>query len=140
MALKSNIERSNIHQELEAIKGKVLEKKERFSKEEKGEIRDKDIIKEALKEKLEEKKGSKGEKPPIAAPSLRVVKTVQKIRDEKREKQVKLLVDLAFEKGVVHATEVAKKLNDPYLLDEFHDALVDEFYDYLVEQDKLDQI
>ncbi len=140
MALKSNIERSNIHQELEAIKEKVLEKKERFSKEEKGEIRDKDIIKEALKEKLEEKKGSKGEKPPIAAPSLRVVKTVQKIRDEKREKQVKLLVDLAFEKGVVHATEVAKKLNDPYLLDEFHDALVDEFYDYLVEQDKLDQI
>lgn len=140
MALKSNIERSNIHQELEAIKEKVLEKKERFSKEEKGEIRDKDIIKEALKEKLEEKKGSKGEKPPIAAPPLRVVKTVQKIRDEKREKQVKLLIDLAFERGVVHATEVAKKLNDPYLLDEFHDALVDEFYDYLVEQDKLDQI
>jgi len=140
MALKSNIERPNIHQELEAIKERVLEKKERFSKEEKGEIRDKDIIKEALKEKLEEKKGSKGEKPSIAAPPLRVVKTVQKIRDEKREKQVKLLVDLAFEKGVVHATEVAKKLNDPYLLDEFHDALVDEFYDYLVEQDKLDQI
>ena len=47
---------------------------------------------------------------------------------------------MVFEKGVIEAVEVAKKLDNPYLLDEFHDALVDKLYDKLVEQGKLKQV
>lgn len=137
--VKGNPEKPNIHQEIEGLEEKVLEKRKVILKE-KSDIKDRDIIKEALKEKLEELKRPKEEKPVISSPAVHVVKNAQKIKDEKREKQIKLLVDLAFEKGIVHATEVAKKLNDPYLLDEFHDALVDEFYSYLVEQGKLEEI
>ena len=53
---------------------------------------------------------------------------------------MKLLTDLAFEKGVIHATEIAKGLDDPYILDEFHDTLDDRLYKYLIEQGKLKQI
>jgi len=37
--------------------------------------------------------------------------------------KLKYLMDLASEKGVFYAVEIAKKLNDPYVLDVFHDNL-----------------
>jgi len=53
--------------------------------------------------------------------------------------QVKALCDIAFDKGLDTAIEEAKKLNSPYILDEFHDALVDELYKKMVEAGKLEQ-
>ena len=44
---------------------------------------------------------------------------------EEKEKMEKLL-HLAKTKGVVFAVAVVKKMNDPYLLDMFHDALAKE--------------
>ena len=76
---------------------------------------------------------------PPAIPKV-VIKKAKELKGEPKERQIKLLIDLAFEKGVVHATEVAKRLDSPYILDEFHDTLVDELYNYLVEQKKLKQI
>ena len=74
-------------------------------------------------------------------PTLKaVVKKAKELKGEKKERQIQLLTDLAFEKGVSHATEVAKKLDDPFILDEFHDTLVDELHSYLVEQGKLKQV
>lgn len=53
--------------------------------------------------------------------------------------QIKVLSDIAFEKGLDAAIEEAKKLNNPYILDEFHDVLVGEFYKKLIETGKLEQ-
>lgn len=64
----------------------------------------------------------------------------QKLKDEPKERQIELLIQMTFDKGVVEAVEIAKNLNNPYLLDEFHDALVDNLYNKLVEQGKLKQI
>lgn len=64
----------------------------------------------------------------------------QGIKDQPKERQIQLLVQIAFEKSVIEAVEVAKKLDNPYLLDEFHDALVDELYNKLVETGKLKAI
>lgn len=69
-----------------------------------------------------------------------VQQQVQKLKDEPKERQIELLVKMAFDRSVVEAVGVAKSLDSSYLLDEFHDTLVDKLYDKLVEQGKLKQI
>lgn len=63
-----------------------------------------------------------------------------KISGVEKNQQLKSLVDLAFAKGVVHATEVVRNLDNPYLVDEFHDTLIDEFHKKLVDEGKLEEI
>lgn len=45
--------------------------------------------------------------------------------------QVNQLVELAQVKGVAHAVEVARKMNDLYVLDTMHDELADKLYEAL---------
>ena len=47
------------------------------------------------------------------------------------QSRVNQLVELAQVKGVAHAVEVAKKMNDLYVLDTMHDELADKFYEAL---------
>ncbi len=56
------------------------------------------------------------------------------------QNQVNMLCEMAFQKGLDSAIKAAQQLNDPYILDEFHDALVDKFYQQLVEQKKIEGI
>jgi len=44
------------------------------------------------------------------------------------------LVNLVFEEGLEKAISLARKLNNPAVLDEFHDVLVDNYYNFLVEK------
>jgi len=54
---------------------------------------------------------------------------------EGAEAKIEKLVQLAMQKGVVHAVKVARHLDDNYALDEFHDRLLaDEFHDALVKK------
>jgi len=46
---------------------------------------------------------------------------------EEKEK-LKQLLKIAKKKGVAYAVHVAKKMNDPYVLDMFHDMLVNQGY------------
>lgn len=50
----------------------------------------------------------------------------QKIQYLGDEEKLKNLLDLAKQKGVIFAVKVAKDMNDPYILDTFHDILVKE--------------
>lgn len=130
-----------VHQEVIELEKRLAEKKRELVEREEVERHDRELIKEVLKEKLEKPTAPKATLP-TAPPSTQkaVVKKAKELKGEKKERQIQLLTDLAFEKGVIHATEVAKKLDDPFILDEFHDTLVDELYKYLVEQGKLKQI
>lgn len=131
-------ETPKLKEEVSELEKRLAEKKQELAREEEADKHDKELIKEIIKEKIE-----KPAPPKVTqvTPSPKVVvKKAKKLKTEKKERQIQLLIDLAFEKGVVHATEVAKKLEDPYILDEFHDTLVDELYNYLVEQGKLKQI
>lgn len=56
-----------------------------------------------------------------------------------REK-IQHLVNLAFERGLLTAIDQARKANDPYLLDAFHDVLADKLYQELVAQHKLEEL
>jgi len=64
----------------------------------------------------------------------------QKLKEEPKERQIELLIQMAFDKDVVEAVGVARNLDNAHLVDEFHDVLVDKLYDKLVEQGKLKQI
>lgn len=62
-------------------------------------------------------------------------------RDEAKEiekfppsQQVGALISLVFEKGLPEAISVARALENPALLDEFHDTLVDHYYKMLIEK------
>lgn len=52
-------------------------------------------------------------------------KKIQSLSDDQK---LKKLLELAKEKGVIFAVQVAKKMNDPYLLDTLHDILAKEGY------------
>ena len=55
--------------------------------------------------------------------------------------QIQHLVDLALEKGVIHAVKVARHLEDNYVLDMFHDRLLaDELHDALVKKGIIKEI
>lgn len=72
--------------------------------------------------------------PPVAPP----VKEELKALDEDR--QLKILVDLAFEQGLDKAVEAARATENSYLIDKFHDTLVDELYQKLMEKGKLKEL
>jgi len=65
---------------------------------------------------------------------------VKKIKDLDSSRQVKVLSILAFEKGIMYSINVARRLNNPYLLDELHDKLVGELHDELIKKGKLKEI
>lgn len=100
----------------------VLNKTEKISEKE-------SIVKKEIKSYLEELQ----KLPTFASPA--------KVRDEAKEiknfsppQQVGALIALVFEKGIKEAISVARALDNPAILDEFHDVLVDRYYKILVEK------
>ena len=57
-----------------------------------------------------------------------------------KDRQLKILVDLAFQQGINKAVEAAKATESPYLIDEFHDTLVDQLRQQLIEKGKLKEL
>jgi len=94
----------------------------------------KEILKEVVNERISTAQ------PVSTAQQKAIVQVVQKLKDEPKERQIQLLTQMALEKNVTEAVNIARGLNNPYLLDEFHDALIDHFYNQLVEKGKLKQI
>lgn len=50
------------------------------------------------------------------------------------------LKHIALEGGLAKAVKEAKKYDDPYILDELHDALVDELKQRLLEEGQLEEL
>jgi hypothetical protein len=103
-----------------------------------------------LEQRLETEQAATKTTVPVAPPSVSVPLTPPTIKQAKVEaqtfkgmeknQQLKGLVDLAFQKGVIYATEVVRNLDNPYLMDEFHDTLADHLHKQLVEKGKLEEI
>jgi hypothetical protein len=65
----------------------------------------------------------------------------QKVNAEKEvEAKITKLVGLAKEKGVIYAVKVARKVEDNYTLDEFHDRLAYKFHAALVKEGLIKEI
>jgi hypothetical protein len=117
----------------EARQAEILRQQESAEKELSAE-KQKEILREIVSEHINTSQ-------PVPQPQQQsIIQKAQTLQNEPKERQIALLIQLAFEKSVFEAVNVARKLDNPYLLDEFHDALVDKLYNQLVEKGKLKQI
>lgn len=114
------------------VEEKVAEKKPEITKEKKVEA---EPVEKAEPAEEEPKAEEIIEEEAASAPEQ-----VKQLKDLDRPSQVKALCDLAFQKGLAFAIEVAKTLDNAYVLDEFHDTLVSKLYNELVEKGKLKQM
>ncbi len=102
----------------------------------------------AFGEKAPERKEGAAEKEAVYSKILSKVKTTKAPADDSiaddakstsaersAEAKIERLVQLATQKGVIHAVKVARHLDDNYTMDEFHDRLmVEELHDALVKK------
>lgn len=134
-----------LREEIKALEEILREKKREL--EAKGEQRDeKELLKEAVKEHVERAREAAPAEPPQAAvppPAAPIdapgASMAQPPPDDPlagldHREQIEELAAIAFSKGIVEAVTIARRANNPHLLDEFHDALVDRLYDYLAQE------
>jgi len=137
-------EKPQLEKEVSTLKKEEVLKSEEKLTEEKPEIfEEKKIEAEPAKEKSEKTEEVIEQAAPTSAltpSSAKAQKQVKQLKDLDRQSQVKALCGLAFQKGLDFAIEVAKALDNAYVLDEFHDTLVDELYKELVEKGKLKKL
>lgn len=132
-------------EEIKELERKLEERKRELAG--KGEVipEEKEILREALKKHIEEVRPPVLPEPAAAPPAAhKLVDDLQKKADdlkaeEKREEQVRALVEIALTRSLGDAVKVAREAT-PYLLDEFHDHLVDDYYEKLVQLRKLKEL
>lgn len=118
--------------EIEALRKRVeqlesqLKKEQPISHEKKAKK-----VKEEIKSYLGELQQAQ---IPSAVAPLATRDEAKEIKKFSASQQVGALVSLVFEKGLEEAVSVARELNNPAILDEFHDILADRYYKELVAQ------
>jgi hypothetical protein len=78
--------------------------------------------------------------PAQVVPPLPPIPETPPAADLNQDRQLKILIDLAFEQGIAKAIEAVNATGDAYLIDKFHDTLVDELRQQLVEKGKLKEV
>ncbi len=143
-----------LEEEISKLEKKLTEEKKAFGEEKKSEAKEKlkeiyqsELKKEKLEQdELKETEIFKKEQPGIgtSAPQTKTQKQVSddagKIKKMDQKNQIKTLIKLVFAKNLAYAVKVARNLDSPYVLDEFHDTLVDEHYEEMVEKKKIKKI
>jgi len=137
--------------EPEALNEKVEISEDDFVKEtpveipvsEKEPIQEKEPQKEIIEEKeikpepvIEEKKEEETVQQNSDL-SSKIKDQIKRIKQLDNDSQVKEICNLVFLENLDFAVEVAKGVDNAYVLDEFHDTLVDELYDKLIKEGNL---
>jgi len=127
----------SLEKEILELERKLTEKRKELERK---------VEKEPAKEEVELKKVEELEEVfPSVAPSVtptqqQIQEQVKQIKNLDRQNQVNVLCNLAFQKNLNFAIEVARSLDNAYVLDEFHDTLVDKLYQELIKKGKLEEI
>ncbi len=131
------IEQPEIHvkrAEVEKLRQEIAEMRKQLA-EKKAEIRP-EVFVETTQEGVPG--AEQAEAMSISATQATQLKT-QAPQAIEADDQVKILCELAFQKGVDVALKSAQELNNPYVLDEFHDTLVDQLYERLISEKKIEK-
>lgn len=101
---------------------------------------EKEVFRDVLREHVETAK--KSVSSPTSAVSLhdyaaKAKNTADDLREKEHREQVEALVEIALAKGTLAAISAARHLDNPHLLDDFHDMLVDEYYEKLIQARKI---
>jgi len=144
------MENPSLEQEIADIEQRLAEKKAELAKPAMPDGRQElnEVVKEKIQEKVPEYQPSpiqpaSGSNSSTAIdPLVATTPTADSPSYLSEELQVKIqeLVDLAFTKSIEDAVRAASKLNNPALIDAFHDILVDQLYNTLIERGKLKKL
>lgn len=77
---------------------------------------------------------------PTATLAPQVKEKAGELKRYEKTQQLKGLIDIAFQKGISYAVDVAREMDNPFLMDELHDVLVDELRKELIDRGKLEEI
>jgi hypothetical protein len=122
-------EKFKISQETVEELKKRIEKLESSLEKEKGFEKKEKAVKQEIKSYLQEL-----QQTPSFAPPITTRDEVKEIIRMETSQQIGALISLALEKGLSKAISVAQAINNPAILDEFHDTLVDRYYEALIEK------
>ena len=112
-----------LKERIEILEGR-LKKEKIVAIEEKEEI-----VKQEIKNYLQELQQTPSFAPPTATRD-----ETDEISKLEPDQQIGALISLVFEKGLNKAISLARSINNPAILDEFHDALIDRYYDELIKE------
>ena len=136
----------NLEQEIADIERRLAEKKA-VLRQAQGESSpesssDRAVLHEVVGEKIQELSpqnlpSAAAPPPPAASPSSGG--TPSYLSEDLRD-TVQQLVNIAFTESLQSAIKAVKKINNPALLDAFHDVLADQLYDALIERGQLEKI
>ena len=134
----------NIEKEIEVLERRLAEKKAQLS-EKKEPFLEKEVAREVVEERVAEHlaapailpavKKSPAKVPPPLVPPTKISLSV--LKRTSQEKQLQILLGVALKNSIPQAVVLAEKLDNPYLLDALHDALVDKFYEELLKRGKI---
>ena len=136
-----NMENPTLEQEIADIEQRLAEKKAELNKDELH-----TVVKEQIQEKVPEYQPSTQAvpapttiEPAQTLPVTPLAEPPSYLSDELKDK-VQELINIAFTKSIEEAVKEVSKLNNPALIDAFHDVLVDQLYNTLIERGKLPKI
>lgn len=136
------MENPTLEKEIADIEQRLAAKKAELNKEEVH-----SVVKEQVQEKMPEYLPrpsadiAMGIKPDSsqAMPEQQSIAAPSYLSEELKSK-VQELVNIAFTQSISDAVKAASKINNPALIDAFHDVLVDQLYNTLIERGKLKKI
>lgn len=138
MAELGSKKEKSAEEEIRELERLLAEKKQVLA--EKGvEKEPKEVFKEVFKEYVETRPASAPASSAMPQESQAQQKPTVGLDKKQREEQLKVLIELSFEKGIAEAVSLAEAMT-PWILDEFHDKLVDEYYDKLVQSQNLREL
>lgn len=149
--VEQQVKTTSPEEEIRELERKLEEKKQellRTSGEAALPHTEKQLLKEVLREHIEEEKkgagpaeGFSGNAPAVThVPTDDPKKQADDVRKkENREEQMRHLVEIAMTKSIRDAVKIAQA-STPYLLDELHDHLVDDYYDKLIALKKIKKL
>ncbi|MDD3190248.1 MAG: hypothetical protein PHI66_00970 [Candidatus Pacebacteria bacterium] len=129
-------------EEIEELERQLAERKAAREKKEAGIIetdKEAEITKENLQE-VQSQISSTTQTAPVKNEEERkrkIAKDISALRDMDEVRKIETLVMIALSEGIDHSIEVARGLQDPYILDSLHDKLIGELHDKLIKEGKL---
>lgn len=115
--------------EIKELKERLEKIENQLEKEIKSEEEKEQLMKQEIKDYFEEL-----HKQSPFVPSLSDQDEAKEIASFEPNQQIGALINLVFQKGLPKAISVVRALNNPALLDEFHDILVDYYFEILVKK------
>lgn len=137
----------NIEQEIAQLEKQLSEKKRLRqladlgqTENQENELSEKEILHSVVGEKIQQQIPNYQPAPLTNNPRQSQSDDVSSYSDPELKGKVQNLINTVFNKSLDEGIKEASRLNNPALIDAFHDVLVDELYNTLLERKKLEAL